>query len=114
MGPNSNNETYSAKIGLMYISDYGYAASPIYWANTILNYYDLTIKENNWMDLAIIEFTITRNSSDIEQAFPIGFIDGFNTSVTNSGTVRPTFYLNSDVEYSSGAGTYENPIRLKN
>ena len=114
VGPNSNNETYSAKIGLMYISDYGYAASPIYWANTILNYYDLTIKENNWMDLAIIEFTITRNSSDIEQAFPIGFIDGFNTSVTNSGTVRPTFYLNSDVEYSSGAGTYENPIRLKN
>ena len=33
------NTTYSAKIGLMYVSDYGYAASPESW-NTTLLYYD--------------------------------------------------------------------------
>ena len=37
------------KIGLMYISDYGFAVSNNYWSETISNYDDVTLKSNNWM-----------------------------------------------------------------
>lgn len=33
LGSNKINTTYSAKIGLMYVSDYYYAATPTYWSN---------------------------------------------------------------------------------
>ena len=30
----------------------------------------------------------------------------------NDITVRPTFYLNSSIKYSSGSGTKDDPIRI--
>ena len=37
LGNNSSSTTYNAKIGLMYVSDYGYAASPANWRTTLIN-----------------------------------------------------------------------------
>lgn len=44
---NKANTTYDAKIGLMYISDYGYAAFPDAWTTPLKNYSNSSIRDNN-------------------------------------------------------------------
>ena len=119
LGNNSTKKYYSAKIGLMYVSDYGYAASPEAWNTILYNYHLSDIKKNNWLYLGTSELLITpRTSSTIYYNFsvygdegcngdPPGYIQGFS-----SGVIRPTFYLNEDVKVSDGIGTIENPYRL--
>ena len=52
--------TYNAKIGLMYVSDYGYAASSNYWTRALYDYNYVSV--NNWMYMGLSEWTITRRS----------------------------------------------------
>ena len=110
------NITYNAKVGLMYVSDYGYAASPINW-NTNLSRYGstTTVRDNNWMWMGASEWTISRCSDDTTDVFSI--VDSgsiayyfFVNSVTHC--IRPVFYLNSNVTYVSGTGTANNPYRI--
>ena len=103
--------TYNAKIGLMYVSDYGYAASSNYWTMALYDYNYVSV--NNWMYLGATEWTISKNTSNgtpviiIQPNGRLGdYLAGFETPV------RPTFYLNSNVQYVSGTGTSSNPIRL--
>ena len=59
-----STDTVNAKIGLMYISDYSFAASKDAW-NSILDYtgYGTTsVSSKNWLYLGLHEWTITRNS----------------------------------------------------
>ena len=108
-----NSVTYRAKIGLMYVSDYGYAASPENWNTTLYNYANDTNRNNNWMYLGTDEWTISRNSSVASNVFGVsnsGFVSYSN--VTNTNAVRPSFYLESSVEISSGTGTSTNPFVL--
>ena len=107
-------KTHPAKIGIMYMSDYGFAASPDYW-NTNLSVYDLAAKNNDWLYLGTTEWTLSPYSSDDTNAWIIyngGTIYYNNTAATFA--IRPSFYLTSDVQYASGTGALENPIRLKN
>ena len=104
--------TYSAKIGLMYASDYGYAASNSYWT-TNMNYYD-SAKNNNWMYMGLSEWTISRNSSKSNYAWRV---DNTGSLIENhvyliSYAVRPSFYLTSSTTYVSGSGTRSDPIRI--
>ena len=113
---NSIGTTYNAKIGLMYISDYGYTGSPANWT-TILDfggYNDSTNTSNNWIYLGLDELTITRNSDTADQVF---FLDAtgyvFNNRVIDYYlNVRTTFYLKSNVAITSGDGSSSNPYRL--
>ena len=114
VGSNSSSTTDSMKIGLMYVSDYGFAASNSYWT-TILYDYDGGAQNNNWMYLGSYEWTISRDSSYSRSSFFVSddgsVIDG--TSVENgSVAVRPSFYLESSTSYVSGSGTQSNPIRI--
>ncbi len=110
------NTTYSAKIGLMYVSDYGYAASPENW-RTILGYggYDNdTNRNNNWMYMGLREWTITRTSNNTTYAFgvnPTGIVFNGYVGYIDYG-VRPSFYLKSNVAITSGDGSSSNPYRL--
>ena len=54
-----NATTYSAKIGLMYVSDYGFAASPDAWTLTMSSYNNTTATNNNWMYMGLYEWTIS-------------------------------------------------------
>ena len=108
-----NSITYRAKIGLMYVSDYGYAASPENWNTTLYNYANDTNRNNNWMYLGTDEWTISRNSSVASNVFGVsnsGFVSYSNVSNTNA--VRPSFYLESSVGISGGTGTASDPYRL--
>ena len=107
-----NVTEYKAKIGLMYASDYGFAAAPSAWKTTLRNY---TKSLPNWMCIAIDEWTITRVSNDQDSAFFLDKNGGIGNSygyMKYSNKVRPVFYLTSSVTYASGEGTKSSPIRL--
>ena len=109
-----NSITYRAKIGLMYVSDYGYSASPENWNTTLYNYANDTNRNNNWMYLGTDEWTISRNSSVASNVFGVsnsGFVSYSN--VTNTNAVRPSFYLTSDTGFVSGDGTQTNPFKIQ-
>ncbi len=107
----SSGTAWSGKIGLMYVSDYGFAASTSYWNTALDDYYDVI--DVNWMYLGKVEWTISRNSSRTTAAFGIGGAGSVNTlGVDRAYYIRPTFYLNSNVTYVSGTGTQSDPIRI--
>ena len=61
-----NATTYSAKIGLMYVSDYGFAASPEAWTLTMSSYNNTTATNNNWMYMGLYEWTISRTAGVLQ------------------------------------------------
>ena len=106
-----NATTYSAKIGLMYVSDYGFAASPDAWTLTMSSYNNTTAKNNNWMYMGLYEWTISRNADLSNSAFFVnyaGYVNYFN--VYNNFGVRASFSLESSVSYVSGSGSMSDPI----
>ena len=110
----STGTPWTGKIGLMYVSDYGFAASPSAWTSNVYNYNSSSIKSNNWMYMGLAEWTISRHSSNTSRAYYVyssGYVN--NGRVSNgSGAVRPSFYLTSSVSYASGSGTATDPIRI--
>ena len=118
-GSNSSSTIYNAKIGLMYISDYGFAASPANWTTILHDYDNDTNTSNNYLFVGLYEWTISRNTTEMANSFyvsnsgSIGFIFAFsNPPSLDSAITRPVFYLTSDTQYASGIGTSSDPIRL--
>ena len=113
----NGNKTYEAKIGLMYLSDYGFAALPQYWENSVTNYSVGETRRNNWLYLGVEEWTISRNASDEDEIRAYG-IYWYSGGVVNAGVssspmvIRPTFYLKSDVKLTGGSGTESDPYRI--
>ena len=106
-----NATTYSAKIGLMYVSDYGFAASPDAWTLTMSSYNNTTATNNNWMYMGLYEWTISRDAVNSDDAFFVSFDgDVFSSSVDGSYGVRASFNLESSVSYVSGSGSMSDPI----
>ena len=113
VGYESNSTTYTDEIGLMYPSDYGYAASPDAWTTILYDYNNSTIKANNWLYMGLDEWTIAPDSSDAYNVFGVYYSGHMGSSSANSGfSARPVFYLNSNVEFSGGSGTSSDPYRL--
>ena len=119
VGTNATNTTYNAKIGLMYISDYYYAATSIYWSysgysSNGASYDYRAAMDDNWLLLGIAEWTISHRQDasnwDVFYIHGYGYID--TSRVYTRASVRPCFYLNSDVQYISGAGTESDPYRI--
>ena len=114
----AENTTYDAKIGLMYASDYGFAASPSAWTTTLYNYdgndaKGTSIKTINWMYMGYYDWTISRTSDHSNVAFFVyngGYVD-FN-NVSNFYGVRPSFNLSSSITYVSGSGSAVDPILI--
>ena len=110
----AESTTYSAKIGLMYVSDYGYAASPDNWNTNLYNYDNDTNRNNNWMYMGWYDWTITRRSDYTDGAFYVlssGNVYDIRVSLSGFG-VRPSFYLESSVVLSGGSGTSADPYRI--
>ena len=103
------------KIGLMYVSDYGYGANPEKWT-LALSSISSNYGTDNWLYLGNDEWTISREPSDTLGAFCVlsshGGRMGYGTGNT-SDAVRPSFYLASTVEITSGTGTSTDPFILQ-
>lgn len=104
------NTIFEGKIGLMYVSDYAYAADSNYWNLTVSRYTDIT--GDNWMYMGLFEWTITDyySSSSIYFLSDQGRVSSGSSSAY---AVRPVFYLNSDVIYVSGTGTQTDPYQIQ-
>ena len=107
-----NPTTYTDEIGLIYPSDYGFAASPRFWSTNIGSYD--SAKDENWLYLGLYEWTITPVSGSSYRLYYLninGAENGAN-SVSNY-TLRPTFYLKPNIAYLSGSGTESDPYRIQ-
>ena len=118
VGSSASSTTHDAKIGLMYVSDYYYSASPSAWTLVGYNESDATkdyraAKTINWLYSGSYEWTISRYSDYTYIAFSVnstGSVYGGN--VTSSFVVRPSFNLESSVKYVSGSGSMSDPVRV--
>ena len=112
-GYGSNLTTYTDEIGLMYPSDYGYAASPENWNTILYNYDNDTNRNNNWMYMGLAEWTIIPNSSFNSVVFYVNYSGYLTYYSANVGyAARPVFYLESNVQLEGGNGTSSDPYRL--
>ena len=114
-GYGSNPTTYTDEIGLMYPSDYGYAARPNAWTANLYDYKYPAITSNNWLYMGAVEWTITPNSSLSYTVFLVssgGSLSNGSNGVNRRYAARPVFYLESNVELSGGTGTSSDPYRL--
>ena len=120
VGSSASSTTVDKKIGLMYVSDYYYSASPSAWTLVGYNSNDATkdyraATSTNWLYLGSYEWTISRSSDSTNNAFRV-FSTG-NVSNNNvhydSSAVRPSFNLLSSTTYVSGSGSMSDPVRVK-
>ena len=118
VGSSASTTIIDKKIGLMYVSDYGFAASPSAWTTTLYNYSDndangTSIQTINWMNMGHNEWTISpysSSSSHVLHLYRNGALSA-NFAINGYGS-RPVLYLKSSVLYAGGSGTKDSPITL--
>ena len=117
VGSSASTTTYDAKIGLMYVSDYYYSASPSAW--TLVGYNSdytksyASAKGENWLYGGGWDWTISRNSVISDYAFFVYYSGGVDSGDVNGGSgVRPSFSLLSSTTYVSGSGSMSDPVRI--
>ncbi len=111
------NLSILANIGLMYPSDYGYSSGKKYhsdaiWANNAINLNTWLRLENNSTEWTIMPDSLQYSDSEGMAGFSILPSGPMTIYSVNAPTIRPTFYLKSNVLYESGSGTEENPYRI--
>ena len=108
----TNGDTeYKAQIGLMYASDYGFAAAPSAWTTDLKSYHINSIPNSNWMYMGIDEWTISRFAEFYTGVLYVNASGRLcNGSSNDALAVRPVFNLTSSVNYASGSGSATDPI----
>ena len=112
VGTGQSGYEETMKIGLMYVSDYGYGSSPEKWTTAL---YANNYGTDNWLYLDDYEWLLSRSTWLTYMAFYVNSRDGgyvINAYVLNTLAVRPSFSLTSTVELSSGTGTSTDPFVL--
>ena len=111
-----NPNSWTGKLGLMYVSDYGYASDNCETKalNDYNNSNDLRICNNaNWLfNLKKLEATITQysnTSTSIHYIADNGIVVSTYQASLAQTVVRPTLYLKSEVRIIDGDGTSTNP-----
>ena len=111
-----NATELKAKIGLMYVSDYMYAAPQdkwtlVCWNNDASKDYRAATSVN-WMYMGLSEWTISRTADNSDLVFDVSSsgIVYYNEAFNFPFSVRPVFNLTPSVNYVSGSGTAADPI----
>ncbi len=110
------NKISTGKIGLMYVSDYGYAALTNAWITDLHDYDNKTIRDNNWMfnlNSNEYEWTIVPNTSYSYNLWYVnssGYVYSYSANIGSAS--RPSFYLESDVYLTGGTGTSSDPYMI--
>lgn len=108
LGENSNayGAIYS-KVGLLYISDYAYAAAPGDWVKKV-NEYNTA---NNWLENGTNMWTMVRDFNNIKNFFYIDTSGNVASGeITNTYSVRPVVVLSNSNRYISGSGSETDPF----
>ncbi len=112
VGTGQSGYEETMKIGLMYVSDYGYGASPENWTlplgSTSSNY-----GTDNWLYLGNTEWIISSSSIHTGDNCSVFYINNlaniWHSSPEATNAVRPSFYLESSVTLTGGTGTQTDP-----
>ena len=116
---------WTGKIGLMYLSDYGYATSggsttdrATCLAKEMYSWTDSGVsdcKNNDYLFRGDTEWTLVPDSSYSYFAFEVSTWGGVGSnSMRNSADVRPVAFLKSNISITDvGIGTSESPFQLK-
>ena len=105
-------KTYTAQIGLMYPSDYGYATAQDYWTTNLYDY-GTAARNKDWLFLGKWEWLLFRYSDNSKFAWCVyGNGDVYYNRTNGTNATRPSFYLLSSVNYVSGDGSKNSPIRV--
>ena len=100
-------------IGLMYPSDYGYAAGSSCLSTTLYDY-DGGCKNSDYLFSGVNEWLQAPRASrrsDAAQLRSSGYVYGGDV-VTGSDAVRPVLYLNTNVQITGGDGSQGNAFQL--
>ena len=111
-----NPASTTQKIGLMYPSDYGYAAGESCLSAALYNYNSsckntdyLFNSKNEWLQAPDAGY-----STDAADLSSTGLVKCFGNYVNYiSYAVRPVLYLNTSVQITDGIGSQSNPFKLK-
>ena len=112
---------WDGMVGLMYPSDFGYAAGNSCVTGTDPYNYDGGCKNKDWLWMTTssdynngyewLMSPVSGNSTYAWYVYSSGFV-GNNGGVNGAGSARPVFYLNSSASISEGEGTSAAPYIL--
>ena len=108
----SRSSTWTGKVGLISVSDYGYASTSSSCNSDVT--YNERCDDSNWLDIEQGFWTMTpRNSNYFGNAvwYATGYNLGDNVTSAAEG-IRPAVYLKSNVIITSGDGSKSNPYKL--
>ena len=99
-------------IGLMYPSDYGYAAGSSCLSTSLFTY-NSSCKNSDYLSglTEWLQAPYTRYSSAASTLFSLGYVS-YSSTMTGSNAVRPVLYLNTNVQITGGDGSQSNPFTL--
>ena len=102
-------------VGLMYPSDYGYAAGNVCATGTDLFNYFRECSNKDWLYKAGVDQWLMSPSSDNDGAVLYVEFDGLVRGIVNHLTfaVSPVFYLTPSASITSGTGTLTDPYILE-
>ena len=106
---------WDGMVGLMYPSDYGYAAGNTCVTGTKLYDYKGGCMNKDWLYISnTVQWLMSPHSGYYDVAFPVyssGFVsNGYD--VRNPFSTRPVFYLNSSASITNGDGSLNNPYLI--
>ena len=115
-GSNDPNPASTTQhIGLMYPSDYGYAAGES-CLSTVLYSYNSSCRNSDYLYSGVAEWLQAPTASRFTGADNLGsngYVNGYGAIVDGySIAVRPVLYLNSSVQITGGEGTESSPFTL--
>ena len=116
--PSGNATTWTGKIAIPYLSDYGYATDLSKCQKQLDSYNDTTCALNNW-----VKNVITNNGTILWVLAPdcssnvTWYVSSSGSTVTygdqsESHSITPVLYLNSKLTIKSGTGSSSTPYQL--
>ena len=106
---------WEGMIGLMYPSDYGYAAGNSCVNGTTLRNYGGECMNKDWLYISNnYQWLMSSHSGSSYSAFHVGYSGFVECNITNGANflVRPVFYLTSSASITDGEGTSAAPYIL--
>ena len=105
---------WEGMVGLMYSSDYGYAAGNSCGNGTKLNDYKGGCMNKDWLYISnTYQWSMSPHSGNYLAVFfvgPSGYVSSYGSDAAL--TVSPVFYLNSSASITDGEGSSTNPYIL--
>ena len=105
---------WEGMVGLMYPSDYGYAAGNSCVSGTKLYDYERVCMNKDWLYISnTYQWLMSPRSGNSGNVFFVGSSGSVNVGSNNSvRSARPVFYLNSSASITDGEGTSTDPYIL--